>query len=189
MSMGPLDAGQLAAGRAPAPEHLPLLRQRAAALAREQGDGREGDRLRLVLFELAGNRYGIELACVLRVLTLRELTPLPGAAAPLFGVTHWRGDVLTLLDIRGLLGVTTDGLTDMGRILVLDGADRTFGIVVDGVRELADIPAAAVRPLAGGEDGAAESLVRGMTEEGVFIMDAERVLARFGRTRRRGDSG
>jgi len=181
------DPARLAAERAPAPEHLAELRRRAAALARDQGrwrTGREADAFTAVVFRLAGSQYGIDASCVLRVLTLRELTPLPGAAAPLFGVTHWRGDVLTLLDVRPLLGAPTDGLTDLGRVLVLDGADRKFGIVADAVDDLAEIRQDRIRPLPH-EDGNGESLLQGMTEDGIFIIDAERILARYGAIRRR----
>lgn len=185
------DASQLAAARAPAPEHLPELRRRAAALAREQGRWhaeREVDAFTAVVFQLAGSHYGIDASCVLRVLTLRELTPLPGAAPPLFGVTHWRGDVLTLLDIRSVLGAPTDGLTDMGRVIVLDGEDRQFGIVADAVRELDEVRTEAIQPLPR-DDGDGESLLQGITEDGVFIIDAARVLARFGAVRRNQGTG
>jgi purine-binding chemotaxis protein CheW len=170
--------------RAPAEEHVAVLRQRAAVLARTQGDGADADARPAVVFELAGERYAIDAACVLRVLTLRELTPLPGAAQPLFGVTHWRGSVLTLLDLRPALGATAPGITDLSRVVVLEGQDRDFGIVVDAVQDLTDMSAAAVRPLPDrDEDG--ESLLSGILEDGIFVIDATQLLARHGTIRRR----
>jgi purine-binding chemotaxis protein CheW len=181
------DSEQAAAARAPAAEHHALLRRRAAALAREDLDPVAGRRSeeQIMVFRLGAERYGIAADSVLRVLVLRELTPLPGAAAPLFGVTHWRGRVLTLVDIRQLLGVEMAGVTDLGNVIVMNGADRDFGIVADAVSHVVDIGPAEIRELpdAGGDSG--ESLLRGITGEGIFIIDAERVLARFGRVRGR----
>jgi purine-binding chemotaxis protein CheW len=182
---------RLAEARAPAPEHVAELRRRARALAREGGwwqAAAADDSFSALVFQLAGSTYAVDAACVLRVLTLRELTPLPGAAAPLFGVTHWRGDVLTLLDIRPLLGASTGGLTDMGRVIVMDGEDRHFGLVVDAVTELADVRRESIQRLPR-EDGDGESLLEGITEAGVFIIDAARVLARFGVIRRNQGTG
>jgi purine-binding chemotaxis protein CheW len=166
-----------AAGRAPLPEHVPLLRTRAAALARAQAVERTGESLHVLVFGLGGERYAIEGACVLQVGVLREMTPLPGAAAPLFGITHWRGEVLTLLDLRDVFGARTSGVTDLGRFLVVDGPDRRFGIVVDAVMDARDVAAHDVRPLPGDD---ARSLLRGMTDEGVLIIDSAALMERYG---------
>jgi purine-binding chemotaxis protein CheW len=173
------------AGRLPAEEHVSLLRRRAAALAREEKGAGDADARPAVVFELAGERYAIDAGCVLRVLTLRELTPLPGAAAPLFGVTHWRGSVLTLLDIRPLLGALAPGITDLARVVVLEGRDREFGIVVDRVRDLVDVSEADVRPLPDRDEDSSGSLLSGILQDGTFVVDAMQLLARHGTVRRR----
>jgi purine-binding chemotaxis protein CheW len=165
----------------PADEDIPVLRRRAAALARRPDRGRTADASAALLFELAGERYCIAASCVLRVLTLRELTPLPGAAAPLFGVTHWRGTVLTLLDIRALLGVTAPGLTDMGRVVVVEGPDRDFGVIVDAVRDILELRDGDILKLPDRDDAASDSLLRGITADGVFVVDARRLVQRYGR--------
>jgi chemotaxis signal transduction protein len=89
---------------------------------------------------LSGERYAHCVAsCGGQVAVLLELTPLPGASAPLFGITHWRGDVLTLLDLRAALGAHAGGVTDLSRIIVAGRADRRFGMVVDAVVEMAEV--------------------------------------------------
>ncbi|HSJ23666.1 MAG TPA: chemotaxis protein CheW [Longimicrobiales bacterium] len=172
-------------GREPAAEHMEVLRRRAAELARmPEADG-EADGYDVVRFQLAGEEYALAAHSVVRVLTLREMTPLPGAAEPLFGVTQWRGTVLTLLDLRPLLGVSSQGLTDLSKVVVLDGGDRQFGIVADDVSDLAFLSHQDVRPLPGDDGAEGESLLRGITDDGVFIIDTEQLLQRFGRIRRR----
>jgi purine-binding chemotaxis protein CheW len=175
--------------RAPRPEDVPLLQRRAAELARAAEKERTQDTLHVLIFALGGERYAIQSSCVLQVAVLRELTALPGAALPLFAVTHWRGDVLTLLDLRDVLGARTRGLTDLGRIVVVDGRDRRFGIVVDAVVDMTELAADAVRPLPDDEQRR-HSLLRGMTDDGVLIIDTDVLLERFGVVRgRQTDTG
>jgi purine-binding chemotaxis protein CheW len=179
--------GNDAASRAPSGSDVELLRRRAAALARPPQAGRESETGQFLVFVLSGERYAIASHHVVQVAVLLELTPLPGASAPLFGITHWRGDVLTLLDLRAALGAHGSGVTDLSRIVVVDGPDRRFGIVVDAVVEMADIAEGDVRPLPDGEGGS--SLLRGMTDDGLLIMDGEALVGRYGIKRGRHTSG
>lgn len=173
-------------GREPAAEHVALLHKRAADLARvPKRVAGEDDGIDVVRFQLAGEAYAVDARHVVRVLTLKEMTPLPGAAEPLFGVTQWRGTVLTLLDLRPLLGVTARGLTDMGKVVVLEGEDRQFGVVTDQVSDLVFLPWQDVRPIPGDDGTDGDSLLRGITDDGVFIIDTEQLLQRFGRVGRR----
>jgi purine-binding chemotaxis protein CheW len=155
-----------------------LLRRRALELARVPRREREQDATTMILFRLGDDQFAIPISCVMEVAVLRELTPLPGAPAPLFGVTHWRGQVLTVLDLRELLGVRVRGLTDLGRILVLEGATRRFGVVADAVTDMIDMEDRHVRPLP--DDGGEDSLLRGATKDGLLIIDAGTLLQRYG---------
>jgi purine-binding chemotaxis protein CheW len=167
------------AARAPVAGHREQLRARAAALARVPRPPRSGELVQAVVFSLGDERFAIDGAHVLEVAVLRELTPLPGAPAPLFGVTHWRGRVLTLLDLRAELSVRVRGLTDLGRIIVLDGPDRVFAIVVDAVQEMVDIDMQQLSALPPDEGGRA-SLLRGMAQDALLVMDEGALLERFG---------
>jgi purine-binding chemotaxis protein CheW len=163
---------------------LELLRRRAVALARRPTREAAGTAVQVILFELGGEDFAIEASCVLQVAVLRELTPLPGAAAPLFGVTHWRGEVLTILDLREALGVRARGVTDLGRIIVVDGPDRLFGVLADGVSDMTDMDTRRIMALPT-EDASRSSLLRGVTEDGVLVMNTPALLERFGTTTRR----
>jgi purine-binding chemotaxis protein CheW len=172
----------LASRRASAPEHHAELRRRAADLARVPVAGDEAG-TSAVRFRLGGQDYAVDAACILQVGVLRELAPLPGAQAPLFGITHWRGSVLTVLDLRGRLGARAGGLTDLGRILVVDGRGA-FGVLADAVIDMIRVPASGLQPLpssgAGGAAGGADdSLLKGMTDDGVLVIDADALRSVF----------
>jgi purine-binding chemotaxis protein CheW len=155
--------------RAPAPVHRGLLRERAARLARVPHAGDATDAFLALRFRLGGEIFVIEATHVMQVGVLRELAPLPGASAPLFGVTHWRGSVITVLDLRARLGVVTTGLTDLGRLVILDGESAVFAFLADAVLDMVRISARDVQPLHGGESRS--SLLRGMTADGALVID------------------
>ena len=166
----------LKAARLAVPGHVDILRKRAADLARMPAVDRASEAMPAVIFELADERYAIEAGIVLQVHVLHELTPLAGARPPLFGITHWRGMVLTILDLRAELGVRSTGLTDLSRVLVIDGGRQPFGILADAARDFIDLAQTTVRPLSA-EEASARTLLRGITDDAVLVMDSDAVLA------------
>jgi purine-binding chemotaxis protein CheW len=159
---------------------MDVLRRRAAALARVVRDDTAGETLPAVVFELVDERYAVDARVVLQVHVLSELTPLAGAAAPLFGITHWRGSVLTILDLREQLGVRARGLTDLSRVIVIDGGRQPFGILADAARDFIDLDESSIRPLSA-DDAARGSLLRGITDDAVLVLDTDALLG-VGRT-------
>jgi purine-binding chemotaxis protein CheW len=155
-----------------------VLRHRAEALARPVAETWQGDLSSLLVFRLGGERLGVESRCVLEVFRLQELARLPGAAPPLFGVTPWRGDLLTLIDLRQALGTGERPLQDLGRVLVLGEERAAFGVLVDAVEEMVPYRPDDLHPLPPG--GSAGSLVRGMTAGAVIVLDGQELLQTYG---------
>ena len=99
-----------------------------------------GEVLELVGFVLAGERYGIESRFVREVARLTRFTPVPGTPAFVLGVTNLRGEILALFDLRHLLGIVTEGVTDLGRIVVLGEHRREFGLLADAASDILYVP-------------------------------------------------
>jgi purine-binding chemotaxis protein CheW len=77
--------------------------------------------------------FGIDTAKIREVLGRRELERVPMAPAFVAGVVPYRGDVLTTVSFRALLGLPENA--DVGCVLVLDddGGHERFGLVIDAV--------------------------------------------------------
>jgi purine-binding chemotaxis protein CheW len=75
--------------------------------------------------------FGIDTGKIREVLGKRELQRVPMAPAFVAGVVPYRGDVLTTVSFRALLGLAEN--EDAGCVLVLDddGGQERFGLVVD----------------------------------------------------------
>lgn len=151
-----------------------LLFERARALARPAAVEIAGERLDVVSFMLANETFAIECRYVIAVFRLAELAPLPGAGPPVSGLTAWRGQLLTILDLRTVLNLSAAGVNEPRHVLVV-GTDRdAVGVLADAALERLSLPAGSVRPLAEGER-TDRTLVRGMTSGAVQLLDGERL--------------
>lgn len=157
-----------------------ILRARARELARPAVAEASGDEREIITFALGGDRYGVESHRLREVFRPRDLALLPGAEPPLYAVTPWRGGLLTILDLRGMLGLRGTGITDLSHVLVL-GAERTsLGVLIHTVHEIVRFEEdALVQPPARRSLQGDEPLL-GMTREGVLVLDAAMLLQRYG---------
>ena len=78
--------------------------------------------------------YGVPISHILEIVGASRPQPVP--LAPIFvgGLVHYRGDVLTTVSLRQLLGLPPK----VGRqdLLVLESASEIFGLLVDSVSEV-----------------------------------------------------
>jgi purine-binding chemotaxis protein CheW len=151
-----------------------LLDDRARQLARvPDAPPRAGEVLELVGFVLAGERYGIESRFVREVTRLTRYTPVPGTPPYVLGITSLRGEILALFDLRQLLGVVAEGVTDLGRIVVLGVHRREFGLLADFASEILHVSGASLRQA---EVGWGRTSIQGVTSDGIIVLSGEALL-------------
>lgn len=154
------------------PEITRILRRRAEALAKPVVEaGPPTDVLELLVFSLAGERYGIETIHVLEAIPLRELTPVPCAPPFVLGVVSHRGRVLPLLDLRRLLDLPSPATTDGRCVVVIDVGAIAFALVADAVAGIARAGAHEVAPPPATLAGEHRAFVRGVLKDLVAVLD------------------
>jgi purine-binding chemotaxis protein CheW len=150
------------------------LAARARLLARVPPEPpRPGEMIELVVFVLAGERYGIESRLVREVARLTRFTPVPGTPPFVLGVTSLRGEILALFDLRQLIGVVAVGVTDLGRIVVLGENRREFGLLADSATEIVSLPRSS---LAQTDAAWGRAYVTGVSPDGVIVLSGEALL-------------
>jgi purine-binding chemotaxis protein CheW len=88
--------------------------------------------------------FGVPISHILEIVGSTRPQPIPLAPAFVGGLVHYRGDVLTTISLRQLLGLPPkDGKQD---ILVLESAGGCFGLLVDSVGEVLTVTAAEYEP-------------------------------------------
>lgn len=162
-------------GGEPQPEEIArILADRARALAKPLEDTTPStEMIELLVVSLGGERFGIETVYALEAISLRELIPVPCTPAFVLGVINYRGRILTVLDLRSLLGLSGGGVAEGNKVVSVEAGGTTFGIVVDTVVGTISVLAHKVAPPPEALNGLRLALTRGITEELITILDLD----------------
>ncbi|MBH5316620.1 chemotaxis protein CheW [Paenibacillus sp. GSMTC-2017] len=98
-----------------------------------------GEELKVIVFALGSEEYGIEVDKVRTIERLSPITRVPKTAAFIKGVINLRGIVVPIIDLRGRFNLTETALTDNTRIIVVAVADLEVGFIVDSANDVIDI--------------------------------------------------
>ena len=128
-------------------------------------------------FTVGREHFALESRFVFAVVQLVDLVPLPGATVPVIGLTRWRGDVLTVLDLRRVLGGVPRALDDLGRVIVLGSKAPEFGVLADIIDGLMTIDPTALHPLPANRHIEIPGLLTGVTTDAVHVLDAALLIA------------
>lgn len=100
----------------------------------------------LVVFDLAHEHYGVDIAHVESIIKMQAITTVPHAPAFVEGVTNLRGKILPVMDLRKRFNLPMAEPSKETRIVVVEMAGQTVGLVVDGVSEVLRIAPEAIEP-------------------------------------------
>lgn len=151
-----------------------ILTDRALALAKPLEDGMPlTEMIELLVVSLGGERFGIETVYALEAISLPELIPVPCTPAFVLGVVNYRGRILAVLDLRRILGLSGEGVTEGSKVVSVEAEGMTFGIMVDTVEGTMSVPTHKVAPPPEVLTGLRLALTRGMTEELITILDLD----------------
>ncbi len=88
--------------------------------------------------------FGMPISHILEIVGSARPQPVPLAPSFVGGLVHYRGDVLTTVSLRQLLGMPPlEGHQD---ILVIESPAGFYGLLVDSVGEVLTIPAGELEP-------------------------------------------
>jgi purine-binding chemotaxis protein CheW len=139
------------------------------------------DKAAVTLVEMCSVRvgstlYGLPITHILEIVGGARPQPVPLAPVFVGGLVHYRGDVLTTVSLRQLLGLPpNEGPQD---ILVLECAGGIFGLLVDSVGEVLTISSADHEPNPSVLDERRRALFAGAykLKDGLLVMlDPERL--------------
>jgi len=156
-----------------------ILRARARALARlPVAEAAQGalEVLEVLEFRLTYETYAIELCWVHETCPLTDLTPLPGTPAFVAGIINLRGRIVSVIDIRRFFDLPIKGLTDLNKVIVLQGEEMEFGILADEIIGTRSIPVANVQPTLPTLTGIREEYLQGITADRTVLLDGKRLL-------------
>jgi len=100
---------------------------------------------RLLLFSLGDGLYGAQVSYIREIVPDQEKNPLPGAPDFIPGIINIRSDVVKIIDIRRIIPLGEEQAKKKIIVFIPEDAQSTrFGILVDEVHGIMDIPEKAV---------------------------------------------
>lgn len=113
---------------------LELERRARSAMSAAGHSGETADEWVGIAFRVGGESFVANRSDVREVMPVPEsLTRVPGSKPWLRGVTNVRGELLTVVDLRGYLGAGGVAPDRHGRVLVMASRDVPTGLLVDQV--------------------------------------------------------
>ena len=97
-------------------------------------------------FSLADEIYGIDIAVVIEIIGIQNITQVPEVPDYVRGIINLRGKIIPVVDMRLRFKRDFREYTDRTCVVVIEVHDVLIGLIVDGVAEVLDIKSDTVVP-------------------------------------------
>lgn len=134
------------------------------------GETAAKNKVRVLSFKLGSENYAVNITDAREVFRPASITKVPNMPSFIVGVTNWHGEVMPLIDIRYLLGLTPkEGLSGM-KAIVTDMNTNPISIIVDEVGEAVDIEEESIQPPLATIKGSLAAFTKGQVRLGDEIL-------------------
>lgn len=150
---------------------------------RKLNDTALNQEIQLVVFDLAGEYYGVDIGDVREIIRMQSITRIPGAPRFVEGVINLRGKVVPVLDLRKRLNRPIKDQTKDTRIVVVNFEGNDVGVIVDGVNEVLRIQLASIEPPSHMITDSESDYLRGIAKlesKLIILLDLNKALANIG---------
>lgn len=136
--------------------------------------------IQVVSFRLANEEYGIEITKVQEIILVGDVTRVPQTEPFIKGLINLRSTVIPIIDLRLRFEMPEQQPTDETRIMVMNLAGKTIGIVVDAVSEVLRIAKEHVAPPPATVSGVGREYLTGLAkldQRLLILLDIDHLLA------------
>jgi purine-binding chemotaxis protein CheW len=155
----------------------PSAQQHSNAISAQPG--------KYLVVTLGNESYGIPVLKVREIIRLCPITPVANMPPHVRGVINLRGKIIPLVDLRARFGLPTGEDHDRNCIVVAQlagsaGVPRLYGVIVDGVEEVANFTASDIEPTPDFGGVIDVRFITGMAKSGSLVrtlVDLDRIAA------------
>ena len=157
-----------------------ILRQRAKTLAepiKEALSEWTNDHQETLCFSLKNELYSIDIQYITESLRLHELIPIPGTSSLLTGITHIRGRIIPVVNLKAFFHLGQQGIPASPTVVILSKNQTEVAILVDDISGTRWISASAIKPPPSTVQGISLEHIQGITADGIILIHGERLLS------------
>ena len=104
------------------------------------------DLLQLVIFQLGGEEFGVEIMQVQEIIRMPDITRIPQSPEYMEGVINLRGKIIVVINLDNRFDLCSKERDDDSRIVIVEVGDNVVGMIVDSVSEVLRLPTSNVEP-------------------------------------------
>ncbi len=125
-----------------------------------------------ISFRLGEDEYAIDIMAVREIKGWTDTTPLPNQPAHVLGVLNLRGAIVPILDLRSRFGQGMTETTAMHVVIIVNVAEKTFGILVDAVSDILTVEPEEIKPVPDAERTGGEDYLSGIinADQGMVVV-------------------
>ncbi|EPY04068.1 CheW protein [Paenibacillus alvei TS-15] len=124
------------------------------------------EELKVVVFTLGEEEYGIEVEKVKTIERMLPITRVPKTYDFIKGVINLRGVVVPVIELRGRFGLPSAEVTEQSRIIIVAYEDLEVGFIVDSANDVIDIMDDDIEPAPEVVGGIQAKYLRGVAKIG-----------------------
>ena len=102
--------------------------------------------LQLVVFELSGEEFGVDIMQVSEIMPVSKITRIPQAPECVKGLINLRGKIIVVIDLNRRLGFSPRENDILARMIIVEVGDTTIGMLVNSVNGVLKLPLSSTEP-------------------------------------------
>jgi len=134
----------------------------------------------VVVFQLAKESYGIDIANVQEIKAMSPITVVPRAPDFIEGVMNLRGQITPVVSLQTRFGMARGANTKATRIIVVNMESEWIGLVVDSVSEVVRLADETIEPPSDLIATVDSDFIRGIAkvseEQLIILLNLDRIL-------------
>lgn len=167
------------------PEERATFRERAENLRRTTEDEDFAGLIPLAVIGLNGEYFGLDLDTVREFTDISKITPIPCCPPHIVGNINLRGEIVTLVDVRGVLNLPIAGTNEASKVMVVRMEDLVAGVTVDEVFDVMYLNPTEMMPVPAAVHSINDEYLRGTApyrEKMMGVLDLPKILTKGGLT-------
>lgn len=145
----------------------------------EQKAGRNNESLKVIIFRLGNEEYGVDVQQVKSIERMEHITRVPNTPPFVKGVINLRGVVVPIIDLRKRFGIDQKEYDDTTRIIIVHVEDMEVGLIVDSANDVIDIESDTIEPppkVVGGVESVYLRGVAKLSNRLLILLNLDKVL-------------